>query len=344
MGNVDFKMCTQEYEDGSLFHGQCERGKFSGKGKMVWCKKEGDRVAETYDGFYKDGLMHGQGVYTHSDKSRYMGQYRLNVREGYGVFTFHDGSLYEGQWKADKPHGDGRVIYPGGEIVDTTFTTGQQDMGEAIADRSKLDLGASPMKSLVNKSEESRRLALTGSVNANASKFGPPKPPTMPALASPFENPAMMDVDRLGALTDVHGMSLPTLPSLAPLPALEQHPQHLALPGGPGMLALPPGPPALDSIAGAPGMLALPPGHAALTNASSVPPPPPPLMAGMPAIPPTSQHPDARRLPMLPPTAPLALGNVPPPPPPRPFGGTQKKMSAVPRPPNAVPRPPPMRN
>lgn len=115
---VDPYLCTQEYEDGSVFHGQCRGGMLNGQGKMVWAN------GDTYEGTYMDGVMHGQGIYKHSDGSRYQGQFRSNLRDGYGVFTFTDGSLYEGAWCADHPEGEGRVMYPGGELMTASFKEG----------------------------------------------------------------------------------------------------------------------------------------------------------------------------------------------------------------------------
>lgn len=119
---VDTSKCSQIYEDGSSFKGQCKDGKFHGKGKMRWAS------GDSYEGHYCDGLMHGQGRYKHADGGRFHGQFSGNLREGYGVFTYGSGILYEGEWKEDKPDGNGRVLYPGGEMVNTKFKCGVQDM------------------------------------------------------------------------------------------------------------------------------------------------------------------------------------------------------------------------
>lgn len=126
MGNYcpDFTRCTQEFEDGSVFHGQCRKGMFHGQGHMRWAN------FDDYKGQYVDGLMEGQGVYTHATGERYQGQFRGSLRDGYGVFTFTDGALYDGEWVADKPEGEARVIYPGGEIIISKFRNGVQDLGE----------------------------------------------------------------------------------------------------------------------------------------------------------------------------------------------------------------------
>jgi len=118
----DLTWCTQEYEDGSVFHGQCRRGLFNGRGRMHWAN------GDYYEGLYESGLMHGQGTYRHADGTRYQGQFTENLREGYGICTFTTGSLYEGTWLKDKPEGEGRVLYPSGEVVVSTFKEGLQEL------------------------------------------------------------------------------------------------------------------------------------------------------------------------------------------------------------------------
>ncbi|CAE8588809.1 unnamed protein product [Polarella glacialis] len=123
-GVGDKHRCTQEYEDGSVFKGQVRKGKFNGTGTMTWA--DGDE----YEGLYAEGMMHGQGVYRYSTGGRYQGQFRENTRSGYGVYAFADGHLYEGSWQEDVPEGEGRVIYSSGEILNTHFKAGNQNMAK----------------------------------------------------------------------------------------------------------------------------------------------------------------------------------------------------------------------
>lgn len=126
-GGIDFSKCKQEFDDGSVYHGQFKGTRFVGKGRMTWVS------GDEYEGIYLNSKMHGQGVYRHVDGSNYRGQYEEDLRQGYGVFTFTDGTLYEGEWQQDVPHGEGRVIYPNGKVCMAMFKDGQQDikgMGE----------------------------------------------------------------------------------------------------------------------------------------------------------------------------------------------------------------------
>ena len=64
-----------------------------------------DVAAFSYEGGWKDGEKHGQGVWTHPDGRRYEGQWKDGKWHGQGVETHPDGRRYEGQWKDGKPLG-----------------------------------------------------------------------------------------------------------------------------------------------------------------------------------------------------------------------------------------------
>eukprot|EP00929_Paragymnodinium_shiwhaense_P065805 TRINITY_DN32967_c0_g1_i1.p1 TRINITY_DN32967_c0_g1~~TRINITY_DN32967_c0_g1_i1.p1 ORF type:complete len:401 (-),score=90.86 TRINITY_DN32967_c0_g1_i1:126-1328(-) len=140
---VDFSKATQTYDDGSIFRGQCQQGRFHGKGvfKFGKCLGPDDRPQEykhkgcwhehgKYDGAFQEGFMHGQGIYYYPCGGRYQGQFRSSLRDGYGVYTWPDGNLYEGHWRQDQPEGEGRVMHNSGELITTTFAAGEQDFDE----------------------------------------------------------------------------------------------------------------------------------------------------------------------------------------------------------------------
>jgi hypothetical protein len=51
---------------------------------------------DEYNGEWIDGVKHGFGVYTMSDKSKYEGSWVNDDREGFGEFTNTNGDLYRG--------------------------------------------------------------------------------------------------------------------------------------------------------------------------------------------------------------------------------------------------------
>ena len=45
-------------------------------GTYVFAKKDGDKVAESYTGEYKNGIYHGKGRYTYGDETYYEGEFK----------------------------------------------------------------------------------------------------------------------------------------------------------------------------------------------------------------------------------------------------------------------------
>ena len=56
-----------------------------------------------YEGYWKDGMRHGFGVFYYANGSKYEGEWRENLKEGnVGIFTFEDGTQYVGPFEKDK--------------------------------------------------------------------------------------------------------------------------------------------------------------------------------------------------------------------------------------------------
>jgi hypothetical protein len=102
----------------SSFEGQWKDGKPHGQGVLT--KADGDR----YEGQWKDGKKHGQGVFTYASGSRYKGQYRDGKKHGQGVYTGANGDRYEGQVKNDKPYGKGVYTFADGSRYEGYFIDG----------------------------------------------------------------------------------------------------------------------------------------------------------------------------------------------------------------------------
>ena len=67
-----------------------------------------------YDGEWKNGKMHGKGVFTYSDEDTYDGEWKYGVEHGKGVRTYSDGDTYDGEWKYGMMHGVGRLTLSDG--------------------------------------------------------------------------------------------------------------------------------------------------------------------------------------------------------------------------------------
>ena len=91
-------------------------GKPHGKGKMTWPDDE------MYEGYWKNGMMHGTGKYTfYLDRSVYEGDFLHDKKNGKGKQTWDDGDIYEGDFKDDDMHGKGKYTYPNGNIYQGDF-------------------------------------------------------------------------------------------------------------------------------------------------------------------------------------------------------------------------------
>jgi len=64
-----------------------------------------------YDGEWKDGLRHGQGIeemVLGKTKIRFEGAFLNDSRHGFGIYSSSDGHRYEGQYRSGKQHGYGK--------------------------------------------------------------------------------------------------------------------------------------------------------------------------------------------------------------------------------------------
>ncbi len=118
------------------FDGTCIAGRAEWLGKAHWkCMVQDTWRWENYEGKYKSGKVHGQGVLSWSNHSKYEGSFQNGFAYGQGVFwtksgryqgemlagEFHgqgfyvwsNGNRYDGQWKNGKPNGSGTLVWNG---------------------------------------------------------------------------------------------------------------------------------------------------------------------------------------------------------------------------------------
>ena len=80
----------------------------------------------TYEGEWKNGLKHGQGVLSFLDSPRkYEGMWFEGRASGFGVFSYEDGSVYKGSWRANQRHGRGVLYRPDGVSYSGAWFEGQ---------------------------------------------------------------------------------------------------------------------------------------------------------------------------------------------------------------------------
>merc|ERR1719353_213263 len=58
----------------------------------------------------------GVGTYVETDGARYEGLWKDGSRHGQGLQFWTGGDIYAGQWQKDAPHGKGRMFYASGSF------------------------------------------------------------------------------------------------------------------------------------------------------------------------------------------------------------------------------------
>lgn len=101
-----------------LYIGYFRKGEYDGLGIRFL-------PASIYTGGWKNGLMHGHGIYKWGDgRENYVGEWFENEQHGYGKYTWADGDVYEGMWDAGKRSGLGSFKWGIGPWKGDTYTGG----------------------------------------------------------------------------------------------------------------------------------------------------------------------------------------------------------------------------
>jgi len=77
-----------------------------GKGKYI-NEKEGVE----YEGYWKNGLRHGEGTLKYNNGSVYIGEWEEGKKCGQGKMTYASKNYYEGEWKNNKRNGEGVMFW-----------------------------------------------------------------------------------------------------------------------------------------------------------------------------------------------------------------------------------------
>lgn len=103
---------SEQYPNGDSYIGQFKNGQLHGQGVFYWA--DGDR----YEGEYRDGKKHGQGVYYWAGGKRYEGEFKNDKSNGQGVHYWNSGEFagdrYEGEFSNWKMHGQGVYYFADG--------------------------------------------------------------------------------------------------------------------------------------------------------------------------------------------------------------------------------------
>lgn len=105
------------YKDGTTLQAKGIAEMIAGflDGKAVFTYSNGD----SYDGYYKKGLRHGQGIYRYKSGvyEYYDGDWKNGEASGKGVLKFRDGRIYEGDFVKGQPEGLGIGKDTAGKVI-----------------------------------------------------------------------------------------------------------------------------------------------------------------------------------------------------------------------------------
>ena len=92
------------YENGDRYEGEYKNGKRHGQGVMEF--QSGKHKGDVYKGGYSNGVKSGRGLFTWSSGNTYEGEYKDGEYHGHGVFK-NGKTAFVGKWKEGAPHGYG---------------------------------------------------------------------------------------------------------------------------------------------------------------------------------------------------------------------------------------------
>lgn len=101
-----------------VYEGDLVDGVRDGQGTLTW---DGYR----YEGRFRAGLMHGDGVLATPTGAVYRGQFRNGLRHGRGTLRLRSGDTYSGDFEFDVIAGDGRFEWANGDTYEGDFAAGE---------------------------------------------------------------------------------------------------------------------------------------------------------------------------------------------------------------------------
>ena len=109
---------TIPYGNGDEYDGEVNEGGVPDGSGTYYYKGNGNRSkSASYEGCWKDGKQHGQGVYRYANGDIYDGPWLEGKRHGEnGTYTYKaTGAKYVGAWENDMKHGQGKMSFDNGD-------------------------------------------------------------------------------------------------------------------------------------------------------------------------------------------------------------------------------------
>lgn len=101
------------------YEGDWKFGMWHGQGMLLFAN------GDVYIGQFEEDARHGTGTYLWKDGRSYQGEFISNARQGKGTFTWPDGATYVGQFVKGQRNGSGKYIFPDGNTYDGNWKDGQ---------------------------------------------------------------------------------------------------------------------------------------------------------------------------------------------------------------------------
>lgn len=118
--SVPTTISVVSFPNGDRYEGEFRNGLMHGWG--VYVSKQGDR----YEGMFENDLRNGPGTQTTTSGDRYTGMFVSGIRHGLGSLTQADGSRYAGDFRNDMINGRGVMVYPDGSKYAGDFMNGRK--------------------------------------------------------------------------------------------------------------------------------------------------------------------------------------------------------------------------
>ena len=80
-----------------------------------------------YEGNWKDGKMHGQGIYKLGNGDVYTGSFRKGLYEGKGTLKLNNGDFFQGEFLRGLPGGQMVVKYSNGDVYEGDMGVGKYE-------------------------------------------------------------------------------------------------------------------------------------------------------------------------------------------------------------------------
>lgn len=118
--SVPSTISVVSFPNGDRYEGEFRNGLMHGWG--VYVSKKGDR----YEGMFENDLRSGPAVLTTTSGERYTGVFVNGIRQGRGSLTLSDGTRYAGEFRNDMINGRGIMFYPDGSKYAGDFMNGRR--------------------------------------------------------------------------------------------------------------------------------------------------------------------------------------------------------------------------